>query len=88
MLCRTKNSRNKSSIQKEIIFLLYLKKVEDPRQKRNIHDLSKEEEQQLKDMRPRKLGNKNAEKQSRKINLGWVHGGKQVKLKKGGGTKN
>lgn len=61
--------------------------MEDPKQKLKLHDLSKEEEQQLEDMRPRQLGNKNAEKQSRKINLGWMHGGKQVKLKKGGGTK-
>ena len=38
-------------------------------------------------MRPRQLGNRNAQKQTRKIELGWIHLGVQVRLRKGGGKR-
>lgn len=83
-----RQKKQKQNSKRENLLAVLRKKIEDPRQKRKFNDLSEEEEeQQLEDMRPRQIGNKNAEKQTRKIELGWMHGGVQVRLKKGGGTR-
>ena len=33
-------------------------------------------------------GNKNAAKKTRRLELGWIHEGRQVRKKNGGGTRN
>lgn len=76
----------KQSKKRENLLSILRKKIEDKRENRKPKtDSSGEEESE--EMRPRQLGNRNAQKKTRKIELGWFHLGVQVRLRKGGGTR-
>ena len=75
----------KQNHKRENLLSILRKKIEDKRHRKPKTDSSAEEESE--EMRPRQLGNRNAHKQTRKIELGWVHLGVQVRLRKGGGTR-
>ena len=75
----------KQNHKRENLLSILRKKIEDKRHRKPKTDSSAEEESE--EMRPRQLGNRNAQKQTRKIELGWIHLGVQVRLRKGGGTR-
>ena len=75
----------KQNHQRENLLSIFRKEIEDKRHRKPKTDSTAEEESE--EMRPRQLGNRNAQKQTRKTELGWIHLGVQVRLRKGGGTR-
>ena len=85
-------SKAKTENKKKALFekLRHKMKLGNPRQDTESEkdcDADHDDEDMLS-MKKRMKGNKNAAKPTRKIELGWIHDGKQVRKRCGGGTRS